>query len=318
MRITDLAGVYSFRLSASSAGRRLAAVILKRQRDVYVGELREGVVTMASLRRLTLDDRDDRVSDWTPDAAAVVFASNRRGNWDIYKQGVNARMAEPIVDGPANETDPVLYGDANTLLYKSRSAGPDGSPSAVYLMRMPLAGGPTHQVMELHGGTVSFRCPRQSGADCVLGEALEGELVLTAFDPSLGRGRELARMPVSEMTIGNPGVGWDVSPDGTRIAVPFLHGIRIFPVTGGASVDIPVLESDMPFTLGWAVDGKTLFVSTKRPDGLALLRVDETGRSQTLWSVGTLYTLPRPSPDGRYLALEKFNYEADAWLLENF
>jgi Tol biopolymer transport system component len=45
-------------------------------------------------RRLTFNDRDDFASDWTSDGQYILFASNRNGSMDIFRQGVDERTAE--------------------------------------------------------------------------------------------------------------------------------------------------------------------------------------------------------------------------------
>ena len=66
-------------LSASTDGTRVAFLRVDYQTDVYVADFdaRRGLTT--SPRRLTLDDRDDAPTAWTPDGEAVLFDSARNG-----------------------------------------------------------------------------------------------------------------------------------------------------------------------------------------------------------------------------------------------
>ena len=66
----------------------------------------------------------------------------------------------------------------------------------------------------LEGGP---RCAKSPATLCAIAErsADRKQLVFTAFDPVKGRGRELAEWKTDAMA----DYQWDLSPDGTRIAV---------------------------------------------------------------------------------------------------
>ena len=89
--------------SASTDGTRLAFLRVDYQTDVYVADFdaRRGLTT--SPRRLTLDDRDDVPTAWTPDGEAVLFESARNGTSDIFKQRLDSDVAEPLVVGPRDQ-----------------------------------------------------------------------------------------------------------------------------------------------------------------------------------------------------------------------
>ena len=60
-------------LSITADGKQLALLRANAQADVYVAELEAGGKSMKNPRRLTLDETDDAVWDWTADSRAVLF-----------------------------------------------------------------------------------------------------------------------------------------------------------------------------------------------------------------------------------------------------
>jgi len=338
-RLTSLTGVGSFHLSATANGEMLAADISKRVKDVYIAELRDGQVSAESLKRLTLDDREDIPSDWTSDGEAVYFTSNRSGNWDVYRQGLQQRVAEPIVASAAAETNPVLSPDGMFLLFKLHIPG---SSPETRLMKVPLTGGASERVMDLTASGQTFRCGREPQAPCVLAERHANEIVFSTFDLAAGRGRVVARVAPQVLTTSSWAwkmSGWDLSPDGSRIAILHMSGkplgekggpredvrdqgvIRIIPVAGDPVTDIPLPNLTEAYTLGWSADGNSLLVSASRggePGEMLVLRVDMQGRADVLLNTTVPHYYARASPNGKYLALGRQAWEENAWLLENF
>jgi hypothetical protein len=69
------------------------------------------------------------------------------------------------------------------------------------------------------GNVYSLRCARSPASLCAIGERTSDRkrLIFTAFDPIQGRGRKLAQFDTKPTT--DAGHAWDLSPDGTRIAI---------------------------------------------------------------------------------------------------
>ena len=89
--------------NASADCKRLVFSRVSAQTDVYVGDLEKGGARLKTPpRRLTLDERNDRPSAWTPDSKAVLFISDRSGHYHIYKQAPDQDSAEPFVVIPAS------------------------------------------------------------------------------------------------------------------------------------------------------------------------------------------------------------------------
>ena len=149
-RLSNWAGLEllsPFNLSAT--GKRLAFIKSHFGSDVYVSELKKSEIGLLLPRRVTLDERWDRHASWTGDSKAIYFSSNRRGNFDIYRQGINELTAKEAVTGPEDEEKPQLSPDGSWLLYLSYPYPrmPVGTPPRpCRLMRMPVDGGPTQIV----------------------------------------------------------------------------------------------------------------------------------------------------------------------------
>jgi hypothetical protein len=73
-------------------------------------------------------------------------------------------------------------------------------------------------------------------------------------------------------------------------------------------------------TVGWAADGKAVFVTVWTPKAFFLARADLAGPTQVLKNGGVSDLMPgiAPSPDGRYLAFGAETSDSNVWLLESF
>ena len=186
------------------------------------------------------------------------------------------------------------------------------------LMRLPMTGGPPQMVL-----TASIeewpRCARSPSDLCAIAErsADSKQLVFTAFDAVKGRGRELARSNVDPTTYYH----WDLSPDGTRIALLKNRDnrIEILSLIGGAEQEVVAKGWDFLTSVTWTANGKGLLVSGYGERGAAMLHLDLQGNARLLWehpSVVNIYGVP--SPDGRHLAMRGWNLDTSLWLMENF
>jgi len=143
------------------------------------------------------------------------------------------------------------------------------------------------------------------------------QIVFTAFDPLKGRGRELAKFN-SDATAA---YSWDLSPDGTRLAIlKNREGrIQILSLSGRPPQDITVKGWNTLTTVSWAPDGNGLFASSFTDRGAVVLSVNLQGSARLLWEhLGGIDTYAVPSPDGRHLAMRAWNVEGNLWMMENF
>ncbi len=315
-RITDWVGFEIGHLSATADGKRVSLAKLRLQIDVYVGKLEANGTRLTSPRRLTLDERNDTPTAWTPDSSAVFFYSDRNGNLDVFRQGIEQRMPEALAMGPENEAAARLNPDGAFLLYWAWAPGADQRQ----LMRVPITGGPAEMVYS-SDRNAGFLCSRSPAAGCVLSEQDQKQVVLYALDPVKGKGAKLARVELPSLS----DYGLGLSAQGTRAAVlQFEVGdnrLHLVELPGGAVRELAVPGWSGFMSVNWTLDGNALYLTTWSPEkGAALLLVDLQGRPRVLLQRSVSYALrsPVPSPDGRWLAFRLESPEGNAWLLENF
>ena len=163
------------------------------------------------------------------------------------------------------------------------------------------------------------------------------QLIFTALDLDKGRGGELTKF------LTDPGAdySWDLSPDGTRIAVAKGPGRRIdiLSLNGRANGAIMVKGWDIGaddrvsnavegVDFAWAADGKGLFTAGRSEKSAVLLYVDLRGNAHVLREQKGGHSPPVrggfsgpwgvPSPDGRHLAMMSWSRNSNVWMMEGF
>jgi len=320
-RITNWAETDLIAISGTSDGKQLAVTRRTLQSHVDVGELEAGGRRLKNPHRLTLEESRDYPCRWMPDGKAVLFGSDRNGTWGIYKQGLDQTTAQPVVTGPDYKDWPVVSPDGPWILYLSRASPDYTATTPVRIMRVPTSGGPPELVLEGRGMDY-LACARSPAALCIFSEESPDrkQLIFSAFEPSQEpRRRELTR-------VRNPVSGWDLSPDGSRLAFTQYDDregrIQILPLAGGEVREVNVRGWHGLTNPFWAADGRGLFVSAGAGLGATLLYVDLEGRGQVIWrqrfSVINYSARGIPSPDGRYLAVLAFSTDSNVWSLENY
>jgi Tol biopolymer transport system component len=323
MQITNWSGFSLAGPNASADGKRLVFGRLIEQTDVYVGELEKGGARLkAPPRRLTLDERDDWPTAWIPNSNAILFDSDRSGTEAIYKQALDQDSAELLVSTSEVNRGAILSPDGAWIIYQSTKPEDDvgGRSAESQLRRVPISGGPSLLVLAAHGFD-GHQCARAPATLCLMTEHTDDqrELVLTAYDPVKGRGREVARMATK------PGFRymWNLSPDGSEIAMLFPEGqnrIRLLPVGGGQPHDLVIKGWSSLNSPAWAADSKGLYIASVTPRGATLLYIDLKGHANPVWEqrVDLWACYGFPSPDGRYLAILGNTTDGNVWMLENF
>jgi serine/threonine protein kinase/Tol biopolymer transport system component len=321
-RITNWADFSLAGPNATADAKRLVFSRVSAQTDVYVGDLEtSGMALKTQPRRLTVDERNHWPTAWTPDSKAILFISDRGGNWDIYEQSLDQVTGELLVGTPQAKDIPRLSSDGAWIVYESFAKLQDeGTSAPSQLRRVPVSGGPSQLVLTSHS-LVDHRCARAPATLCLVGERTEDQKqwAFTAFDALRGRGREVTRIATK------PGFGynWDLSPDGSQIAMLFPAGenhIRLLPLAAGAPRDL-VVNGWYGFTNGpdWAPDGKGFYVGSSSPRGATLLYIDLNGHASALWEQkGSFTAWGVPAPDGRHLAILGYTVDSNVWMLENF
>jgi Tol biopolymer transport system component len=223
--------------------------------------------------------------------------------------------------------------DGNWILYLTFRA--EEKESAQFnVMRVPVNGGqPDLVTSTTETSYAGIRCA-QAPSECVIAERSSDatQLIFTSFDPLKGRGRELAKFDIDL----NVTYRWDLSPDGTRLAIlKYSDGaIHILPIGGQSSQKIAVKGWNNLQSVSWDANGKSLFASSLTPSSAVLLRVSFQGKANILWEQKGGIAAGRPwsdeplggpsapwavaSPDGRHLAIYSWSFSSNMWMIENF
>jgi eukaryotic-like serine/threonine-protein kinase len=319
-RFTNWVAFHIDDITATADGKRLAFHRWSAQSGVYVGQLEKGNTSITPSRRITFAEADEWPVAWTNDNKAVIFLSDRNGHWGVLKQPLDQDSAEVIVAGAkgAEADSPRVSPDGAWLLYQETAEKTDRLWPLGRMMRVPLTGGPPEFVFSARFYN-SHRCSRAEANLCVFAEQTpDGKLlVFSVLDPIKGRGRELVKFATDPLGYYH----WDLSPDGTRIAIlkagdnqihllslskVILHDLLIKGWTGFNSLD-------------WSPDGKGFFIGNLSGGSASLLYVDQAAGVHPLWhQKSTTGTWAVPSPDGRNLAILGQEFNANIWTLENF
>jgi eukaryotic-like serine/threonine-protein kinase len=305
-------------LSVTADGKQAMTLIRATQNSVFVGDFDQSAPRISNVRRLTLDEQTNYPHAWTADSRDVIFESNRRGNYDLFKQGIDQRTPEVIVATPMTEMLPQLSPDG-FVLYDARPRESEQPwfyrPGSSKLMRVPVEGGNPQEV-PIGGPLDEFRCALGAGKRCVLRTTVPGESrSYYDLDAVRGKGQELARTKWSVEVLGD----WDVSPDGTQVAIP-NHDSRDARIRVVSLEPKPAREQEVILPgvtdlrgLVWAADGHGWFVSVDTTVGNQLLYVHLDGRFQSL---GDIHGWAVPSPDGHRVAFLNTIIATNAWLIE--
>ena len=206
--------------------------------------------------------------------------------------------------------------DGKWLIYALHD-DPD-STEIVHLMRAPLFGGPPQEIAK--GRYRDMACAL-TGTGCVVAETTPDgkQIVLSAFDPISGKGRELTRLSDDH----TDELGWDLSPDGTQVVVcrDFDSHFQILTLGSTQGVrEIQTKNGTHLKNLEWAADGKGLFGSVPTQRGADLVHLDLQGNLRRLWELRgyNVFLAARPSRDGRHLAIQGSAGTSNMWMIENF
>jgi Tol biopolymer transport system component len=321
-QLTDWSGFSVDSFSATADGKQLAFLRGNDHVSVFVGDLADEGRGLVNSRRLTLDDNYNLLLAWTPDSREVIYSSQRASKWLVFRQALDRDSAPQLVT-PADDKNFLvarLSPDGAWMLLEGRAIG----SHKIGLYRVGLRGG-VPQLLFNTEGFVQFWCTNRAANLCVFGRPSAGnnELVIAAFNPGGGPGRELLRVPVEAGRSADIGFdySWQLSPDGSQIGIVKRHGnqILLVPLGGGPTRTMtPKGHSDLA-DLSWANDSQSMFVSTLEPGGANLLHVNLNGHTQRVWQQSQATdTWGAPSPDGRHLAISGTSSEANVWMISNF
>ncbi len=312
--IRDLGTFDASSLSCSAADDMAVAVMWRGQPDIYTGEINGAAHTLSDIRRLTLSLSQDYPHAWTPDSRAVIFESDRFGNYALFKQTLDERTPQLIVGGPTHNVLAQVSPDRRWILYASIAA--NVSSGIRTLMRVPVEGGKAEPV-PIGGPLDEFRCPLAGKNGCVLRETRnDQEFIYYALDPVLGKREELARRKWQPSVLGD----WDVSPDGHLLAIPSHDpaniSVLVLPLgcqeCAQQSREIRLKNVGSLWSAVWDAEGSGLYVEARGEPEAPLVYVDLEGHARVVQKTRGL-SWAVPSPDGKYLAFWKATPDQNIW-----
>jgi Tol biopolymer transport system component len=237
-----------------------------------------------------------------PDGKSLVYASKVAGNWDIYSKNLGERDATNLTrDSSADDTQPAISPDGKSIAFRS-----DRDGGGIF-------------IMDKRGNAVR----RLTDGGYNPGWSPDGKAIVYA-DESVDRpdDRQLAisRLWIVEISTGRKrllsnldGVQPRWSPHGNRIAYWAIDrsGYRdIWTISTGGGQPIPVMRDPyVDWSPVWSPDGKYLYFSSDRGDGMNVWRVPIHENSGEI--LGPLEPVSTPSQyvghldfarDGRHLA----------------
>jgi Tol biopolymer transport system component len=316
-RLTSWAGFCLDQASYTTDSKRLVFKETRQRGTVFVAATNAG--NRLSPRQLTFSDAWESPATWTHDSKAIIFSSNRSGNFSIYKQALDSDIAEPLVTGPDNYFAWCLSPDGHWLLYNALTKD-DTAVTPDRVMRIPITGGPAELVVTGQRDIYGVWCTRAPAMQCVISERTPDrkQLVLSALDVMKGRGQVLTQIetePSAEYAA-------DLSPDGRHVVIAKSLGegsITILSLAGNGNQQIPVKGLTGLGSVTWAADGKGLLVTRHVQRSWTLLSVDLKGNVRELWTeVGASGFGVVPSPDSRHLAFQSTTDIGNMWMMESF
>jgi eukaryotic-like serine/threonine-protein kinase len=334
-RLTNFAELCANPLNATADSKRVVASQWRPHSSVYLADLQAGGTRITIPIRLTKDESWNHPLAWTADSKTVIFSSSRTGVDGIFKQAPGQDTAEPMIALSKSEgLAGACLSPEGSWVYYTMSSYDEGPLESSKIMRDPVTAvrpAATNKIMRvpITGGSPQFvltadieewpRCARSPATLCAIAErsADRKQLIFTAFDAVNGRGRELARSNTDAATDYH----WDLSPDGTHLALLKHRDARvhILSLNGGAPQEIAAKGWSTLSSVNWTADGTGLFLSSYSARGADMLHMDLQGNTRLLWEhPGGVDIYGVPSPDGRQLAMRGWNVESNLWMMENF
>ncbi|HUE42860.1 MAG TPA: winged helix-turn-helix domain-containing protein [Candidatus Sulfotelmatobacter sp.] len=304
--------------SLSADGKHLAFVRWNGEAHVYFSEVEPGARRIGAPQRLSLEEGRNYPFGWTGDGKSIIFASDRAGQTQLFKQ----RMDQPAPDLLVGGKDGVALArpspDGSQVFYLAGAQGSNGGDNGQKgkrLMRVSLSGGAPQLILQRE--TIdNFQCASLPATLCIFGQATAQDIQFIQFDPVTGQ-----QTPLGFGVKGSK-YNWSLSPDGQTIALAQWRRPEIYFVSTktGKSRTLTLQSERGVSSLDWAFDGQSLWASSSTFTGTqALLNIDLRGRVRQLFQdpdkdVGWAI----PSADGRHIAFWEAGGSSNAWVLKDF
>jgi len=300
---------------------------------VYLARVDGKTNALDQIERLTLDESVSRPYEWTPDGSALLYISNRDGEFHIFRQRLGAASPELVVDGHDNPNIMRLNPDATEILYMSEAsrAGRSGTSPAehtagfdrekVRIMTAPISGGVGKSVLEAEGMN-NFQCARTPSTFCLFSRFTKDALAFVQFDSATGVMKDVFQTNDS----GWQNYNWTLSPDGKTLAlckegrVSLDTEIRLISTENGGERKLHLNEWVSISAIDWSADGKSFWASTTlRGENRALVNIDMRGDIKPVLQGGKPYIgWGIQSRDGKHLAIWQATGGSNVWMLEGF
>jgi serine/threonine protein kinase len=307
-RLTQWTGANVRELSATRDCSRVVVLQVRNQADVYVGELdRSGAMFSVAPHKLTFDEREDIPADWSAEGLGLLLLSSRAGTYGVYHKSLGSDDLDFLHNIEGDWVRVTYAPGGNSVLYRQEGD----------IWTVPSRGGAARLLAE--GDFEDVQCVPAVDGPCVAGTIEGSQYVFYALDPNSGATLEVARTEHRA-----PFTQFDLSPDGTRVAV--VHNdddrIVILDLATGDESFVVVHGWSMFEFVSWKAQSDGFFVNS----GFAmasgyplLLSVDMDGRARVLRrNTSEWYVYPEASPDGRHLAFASMSFHGNAWLIEGF
>jgi len=282
--------------------------------SVYVGTLSADHSQLLAHRRLTLDENENIPSAWTTDSKAVLFASDRNGTREIFKQAIDQPVAERLISSTDQLSQPRVTPDGSEILYIStpKTSNPDALSS---ILAIPMGGGTPRLILRDHR-IWNVQCARQPSTTCLYSITTGNTSQTFRFDVKSGKSPEPPQI--------DPYCNWSLSPDGSERAIVVFGAndgrIHLRSTSTGKTREVFVKGWNGLMSAGWSSDGKSLLVSWHNFERQsALLHVTLDGRASVLINSSNPELWgAMPSPNGQLLAIAEAGGPKNVWQIENF
>jgi DNA-binding winged helix-turn-helix (wHTH) protein/Tol biopolymer transport system component len=306
--------------SLSSDGKTLAFLRQTAQAEIYIGELSNDLRSLASAKRLILEEGTNRPYAWTADSQSVIFISDRDGSHRLFRQTPSQGAPELVGNGDDHVVVARMNPSGSAILY---SVVPPGrmETTPMSLMSIPTAGGRPRLLFK-ENAIANFQCARLPSNFCLIGRVSATSLTFSSFDSETGAETEVMWLERPKIMKFN----WSLSPDGSQLVMAEWMDqvspaeITLLSIKDKSQRTIHVEGWSDVRSLDWAADGQSIWIGAANTTGTqALLRVDLKGNARPFviddehelgWAI--------PSPDGRRIAYWKATGTSNAWMLHGF